>query len=133
MPAPRAADSLPALSALLGARLRARAAALAQEVRDYPTPIARCDDQLGGLLERRRRVFAALEAVEAADAVNQADAAATLAALEACAAALAPGDLDAAFLAPWRAALEALRAEWAARPGGCGPADAWANDGGALA
>jgi len=130
MPAPRAADSLPALSALLGAQLRARAAALAQEVRDYPTPIARCDDQLGGLLERRRRVFAALACIEAA---NQADAAATLAMLEACVAALVPGDLDAGFMAQWRTALGALRAEWAARPGGCGPADAWANDGGALA
>ena len=133
MPAPRAADSLPALSALLGAQLRERAAALAQEVRDYPTPIARCDDQLGGLLERRRRVFAALEGIEAADPVNQADAAGTLAALEACAAALAPGDLDATFIAQWHAALGALRAEWRARPGGCGPADAWANDGGAPA
>ena len=54
------ADSLTALRAGLGAELRARAAALAREVRDYPTPIARCDDQLTGLLERRARLYRAL-------------------------------------------------------------------------
>ena len=122
-----AADSVPALSALLGAELRVRATALAREVRDYPTPIARCDDQLGALLERRRRIFVALEEV---DALGNRDAAAALAALESCAATLAPGDLDAAFMAQWRGALDALREAWRARPGGCGPADAWANDGG---
>jgi len=129
-----AADSVPALCAALGAQLRARGAALAREVRDYPTPIARCDDQLTGLLERRARVFAAadrLEALAARGAID--DSAAALAALEACAAGLAPCDLDAPFAARFGAALDALRAQWCARPGHCGPADAWANDGGCAA
>jgi hypothetical protein len=123
-----ALDSLSALHARLGAELRARAATLAQEVRDYPTPIARCDDQLSGLLERRGRVFRALDVVEALPAGESADA---LAALERCAATLGADDLDPTFLLQWRAALDALHADWRARPGACGPADAWANDGGA--
>jgi hypothetical protein len=130
MSARPALDPLSALHARLGAELRARAATLAQEVRDYPTPIARCDDQLSGLLERRGRVFRVLDVVEALPAGESADA---LAALERCAAGLGADDLDATFLSQWRAALAALRAEWRARPGGCGPADAWANDGGAAA
>lgn len=123
-------DSLSALSAELGAQLRARAAALAREVRDYPTPIARCDDQLTGLLERRARVNRVLDDLLALPA---GEAAGAIAALETCAAQLAPEDLEAAFLARWRAALEVLRADWRARPGGCGSADAWANDGGGAA
>ena len=125
-----AADSVTALGALLGVRLRARAAALAQEVRHYPAPIARCDDQLAGLLERRRRIFVALEKI---DALSDGDSAAALAALEACAASLEPGDLDATFVAQWRDALDAMRAQWRLRPRGCGPLDAWTNDGGPAA
>jgi len=125
-----AVDSLTTLSAELGAQLRARAAALAQEVRNYPTPIARCDDQLTGLLERRARVTRALDDL---DALPAGEGVGAIAALESCAAQLAPEDLDAAFLAQWRAALDALRAEWRAGRGGCGPADAWANDGGGAA
>jgi len=121
------ADSLTALRAGLAGALRARATALAREVRDYPTPIARCDDQLTGLLERRARVYRALEDIDALPAGDAADA---LAALAACAAQLAPEDIDAAFLSRWRAALDALRGEWRAGRGGCGPADAWVNDGG---
>jgi len=121
------ADSLTALRAGLGAELRARAAALAREVRDYPTPIARCDDQLTGLLERRARLYRALDDIDALPAGDAADVAAALAA---CTAQLAPDDIDATFLSRWRAALDALRGEWRAARGGCAPADAWANDGG---
>lgn len=39
----------------LRARLEARAAELAEEVRHYPGPIARCDDQLPALLAERTR------------------------------------------------------------------------------
>jgi hypothetical protein len=53
--------SLPALDALL-ASLAARLATLSEEARTYPGPIARCDDQLPALLERRRRLREALEA-----------------------------------------------------------------------
>jgi len=34
---------------------------LNEEVRNYPTPIARCDDQLTGLLEQRASALAQLE------------------------------------------------------------------------
>jgi len=115
----------------LGARLRASAAALAQEVRNYPTPIARCDEQLSGLLERRARLFCALGAFEAF--AQNCGSAAELAALEAALGALEPGDLNAELAKACGAAIGALHAEWRARPGGCGPADAWANDGGPAA
>ena len=39
--------------------------ALSREIRSYPTPIARCDEQLAGLLEERARLIAALAALEA--------------------------------------------------------------------
>ena len=38
--------------------LDARIAALSDEIRRYPTPIARCDEQLTELLERRARLLA---------------------------------------------------------------------------
>ncbi len=41
--------------------LRQRFAELNEEIRAYPTPIARCDDQLAGLLEERARIIKALE------------------------------------------------------------------------
>ena len=41
-------------------RLRTEEARLNAEVRSYPTPIARCDLHLPGLLEQRRRVSEAL-------------------------------------------------------------------------
>ena len=40
--------------------LEQRLAELSDEIRHYPTPIARCDDQLLDLLERRSRVLADL-------------------------------------------------------------------------
>jgi hypothetical protein len=46
----------------LVATLERRLAALAAEVRAYPTPIARCDDQLPALLARRAMAHEALEA-----------------------------------------------------------------------
>ena len=41
--------------------LQRRITALSAEIRNYPTPIARCDEQLGGLLERRARLVERLE------------------------------------------------------------------------
>jgi len=40
--------------------LERQCTALSEEVRDYPTPIARCDEQLTRLIERRSRAFDAL-------------------------------------------------------------------------
>jgi hypothetical protein len=45
--------------------LDARIAKLSDEIRRYPTPIARCDEQLTELLERRARLLAEKEGVAA--------------------------------------------------------------------
>jgi hypothetical protein len=44
--------------------LERQLAELSDEIRHYPTPIARCDEQLADLLERRARVLAALRSKE---------------------------------------------------------------------
>ena len=44
----------------LVAALQEQEARLSAEVRAYPTPIARCDDQLPKLLDQRRNATAAL-------------------------------------------------------------------------
>jgi len=45
----------------LALRLRARFKTLSDEMRSYPTPIARCDEQLTALIEQRAAVRAELE------------------------------------------------------------------------
>jgi hypothetical protein len=45
--------------------LERRLAELSDEIRHYPTPIARCDDQLLDLLERRSLVLAELRTLDA--------------------------------------------------------------------
>jgi len=45
--------------------LDAAIATLSDEIRHYPTPIARCDEQLTGLLERRARLIAEKERLTA--------------------------------------------------------------------
>lgn len=47
------------------AELARRIDALCAEIRRYPTPIARCDEQLTQLLEERARLLARLEALDA--------------------------------------------------------------------
>lgn len=37
---------------------------LSREIRNYPTPIARCDEQLGGLLEERSDLLQRLQEIE---------------------------------------------------------------------
>lgn len=44
--------------------LRRRLAELSLEIRNYPTPIARCDEQLTQLLEERARLRRELDALE---------------------------------------------------------------------
>ena len=44
--------------------LEQRLAELSEEIRHYPTPIARCDEQLLDLLERRSQVLAQLRALD---------------------------------------------------------------------
>lgn len=43
------------------AALERRIAELSAEIRHYPTPIARCDEQLAALLEQRSRLMAQLD------------------------------------------------------------------------
>jgi chorismate mutase len=46
------------------AELTLRIAELSAEIRSYPTPLARCDEQLTQLLEERARLVARLAALE---------------------------------------------------------------------
>jgi hypothetical protein len=41
--------------------IQERIAQLSEEIRSYPTPIARCDEQLTALLEERARLISQLE------------------------------------------------------------------------
>ena len=47
------------------ARLKERLARINEEIRNYPQPIARCDAQLGGLVEERAQINAELDELEA--------------------------------------------------------------------
>lgn len=47
------------------AEFEMRIALLSDEIRHYPTPIARCDEQLTQLLEERARLVARLQALDA--------------------------------------------------------------------
>ncbi len=44
--------------------LERRIAELSGEIRNYPTPIARCDEQLAGLLEQRTGLLKQLKEME---------------------------------------------------------------------
>ncbi|MGH8669605.1 MAG: hypothetical protein ACREUN_08810 [Burkholderiales bacterium] len=45
----------------MSAWLEQRIAALSGEIRAYPTPIARCDEQLAALLEERSHLMSLIE------------------------------------------------------------------------
>jgi hypothetical protein len=59
-------QALDALCGEIRADLETRSAALSEAVRRYPTPIARCDEQLTGLLEARAEVLRLLDCAGAA-------------------------------------------------------------------
>jgi chorismate mutase len=44
--------------------LERRIAELSREIRNYPTPIARCDEQLAGLIEERAELLTQLNEIE---------------------------------------------------------------------
>ncbi|OGA07922.1 MAG: hypothetical protein A3D95_03030 [Betaproteobacteria bacterium RIFCSPHIGHO2_12_FULL_69_13] len=44
--------------------LERRISELSREIRHYPTPIARCDEQLAALLEERSRLMSRLAALD---------------------------------------------------------------------
>jgi hypothetical protein len=50
--------------------LEARRRRLDDEIRNYPTPIPRCDAQFNHLFEQRTRIVAAIDALAALDAVD---------------------------------------------------------------
>ncbi len=81
------ADPAPAWTALwsrLHAHMQARAAELNAEVRHYPGPIARCDDQLPKLLDQRAHAMSLLKRLEEAAPQGHPDATATRVLLAAC-------------------------------------------------
>ena len=45
----------------MSAWLEQRIAEISEEIRNYPTPIARCDQHLAALLEERARLISRLE------------------------------------------------------------------------
>jgi hypothetical protein len=51
-------------------RLRQRLQEIDAELRDYPQPIARCDAQLGGLIEERYAIRSRLEQLDAPGAAT---------------------------------------------------------------
>jgi len=53
--------------------LESRGSALTEEVRHYPTPIARCDEQLTKLLEQRAHVLNQLRRMLEQDSEDRAD------------------------------------------------------------
>ena len=53
--------------------LESRSSALTEEVRHYPTPIARCDEQLTKLLEQRAHVLNQLRRMVAQDSEDRAE------------------------------------------------------------
>ena len=110
MPITDPISGLQAAWSALAACLRARFRALSDEMRGYPTPIARCDEQLSRLIEQRDAVRAELE--RAAEIEVGGVAAAPIDALEPF---VAEGPADDAALAAIRgqlaATLSSLRPE----------------------
>ena len=57
-------ELIESLSSALRKYLERQVELLNEEVRNYPTPIARCDDQLTGLLEQRASAAAQLQRLQ---------------------------------------------------------------------
>jgi hypothetical protein len=68
-PAPDS-DSAPTIWLLLRSHLAERFGQLNSEIRHYPTPIARCDDQLPKLIEQRDHARGELERMREVDAAS---------------------------------------------------------------
>ena len=73
MTAPRSSEALDSATAVwaeLRQHLEGRFQHFCSELRHYPTPIARCDDQLPKLIEQRDRARAELGRMRAIDAAS---------------------------------------------------------------
>jgi hypothetical protein len=64
-------DELRVLSSRLQRELQRRIVELNAEISGYPTPIARCDAQLGGLLEERARLLRLADALREFEAAPE--------------------------------------------------------------
>ena len=64
-------DDVRVLSLRLQRELKARIDELNAEISSYPGPIARCDAQLGGLLEERARLTRLVEALREFEAAPE--------------------------------------------------------------
>jgi len=64
-------DPIDAAWMTLRARLEARGRELQEEVRSYPTPIARCDEQLTKAIEDRDGVFRCLRSADELDRMRR--------------------------------------------------------------
>lgn len=91
----------------LHAHAQARAAELNDEVRRYPGPIARCDDQLPKLLDQRTHAMALLQRLNEAAPLGTPDAAATRQVLAQCGG--TNDDTEMALRADLHEALDAAR------------------------
>ncbi|HTS22169.1 MAG TPA: hypothetical protein VMN79_10195 [Casimicrobiaceae bacterium] len=101
----RGRDGVAALCRELGWHAEARFRQLNDEIRHYPTPIARCDDQLTKLIEQRDRARSELERIAAVADGIQRSASATPALRKLLAEAVSDDDQTAALLARLRAAI----------------------------
>ena len=98
--------------AALRSHLESRSRELSDEIRHYPTPIARCDEQLTKLLEQRAHAQAQLSLIDGAGAWNSPQAGdASRASMERFVRSYAPGDDEAGLVlvARLKAALAARR------------------------
>ena len=67
------ADRFAALRGLVRALLEGERQRLQEEIRTYPTPIPRCDQQFNHLIARRELLFSALGRLDAAASLASAD------------------------------------------------------------
>jgi hypothetical protein len=87
-------ESIPSLWAALRDHLQERFRELSLEIRHYPTPIARCDDQLPKLIEQRDHARTELERMRSTDEGSSGPSAPSMQALERFVDAALPSDDD---------------------------------------
>ncbi len=108
-----ASDPIREAWAALRSHLESRSRELNEEIRRYPTPIARCDEQLTKLLEQRAQALTQLSLIDEAglEKLPQSDRP-SLSSVEKIIRSYAPGDDEAglALVSRLKAALSARRA-----------------------
>ena len=110
-PKPASSREITAAWTALRDHLRRLSQDLSEEVRHYPSPIARCDVQLGKLLEERSRAIEQFQRVSAADPRRSETALASLEALLGEPQVHADDELEGAIRSRLSAAIESLRGD----------------------